>query len=102
VYIFGKHGRRSITFASRRCWPRHHVGIQAKAPHPNAARLFYDYFISREGMEILAKEGEFVTAKGLYPPIKDAEKVNAVAMDELDAAEYKKWAAEFRKLFAAR
>jgi hypothetical protein len=53
-------------------------------------------------MEILAKEGEFVTAKGLYPPIKDAEKVNAVAMDELDAAEYKKWAAEFRKLFSAR
>jgi hypothetical protein len=25
--------------------------------------------------------------------------VNAVAMDELDAPEYKKWAAEFRKLF---
>jgi iron(III) transport system substrate-binding protein len=103
VYIFGKEGAPlDYVRQPKMLADGHHVGIQAKAPHPNAARLFYDYFISREGMEILAKEGEFVTAKGLYPPIKDAEKVNAVAMDELDAAEYKKWAAEFRKLFAAR
>jgi len=80
----------------------HHVGVQAKAPHPNAARLFEDFFISREGLEILAKEGEFVTTKGLYPPIKDAEKITAVAMDELDDQEYKKWAAEFRKMFVTR
>jgi iron(III) transport system substrate-binding protein len=80
----------------------HHVGIQTKAPHPNAARLFQDFFISREGMEIMAKEGEFVTAKGVYPPIKDADKIQAVSMDELDQNEYKKWAAEFRKLFVSR
>jgi iron(III) transport system substrate-binding protein len=80
----------------------HQVGIQAKAPHPNAARLFQDFFISREGMQILAQEGEFVTAKGLYPPIKDAEKIKAVSMDELDRNEYKKWSAEMRKLFNPR
>ena len=50
----------------------------------------------------MAKEGEFVTAKGLYPPIKDAEKIKAISMHELDAAEYKKWAGEFRKLFVSR
>jgi len=52
--------------------------------------------------KILAKEGEFVTAKGLYPPIKDAEKIKAVSMDELDRDEYKKWSAEMRKLFIPR
>jgi hypothetical protein len=53
-------------------------------------------------MEIMAREGEFVTAKGVYPPIKDAEKIKAVSMDELDRDEYKKWAAEMRKLFISR
>lgn len=103
VHIFGKDGapldyaRLPMFFADG-----HNVGIQAKAPHPNAARLFEDFFISREGMQILAKEGEFVTAKGLYPPIKDAEKVKAVAMDEMDRKEYKKWAEQMRRLFVPR
>lgn len=102
VYIFGKEGAPlDYVRLPKMLADGHHVGIQAKAPHPNAARLFEDFFISREGMEILAKQGEFVTAKGLYPPIKDAEKVKAVPMDELDAKEYKKWATEFRKLFVA-
>src|SRR3972149_2085062 len=80
----------------------HQIGIPAKAPHPNAARLFEDFFISRESQEITAKEGEFVTAKGVFPPIKGAEKIKAVQMHELDRAEYKKWSGEFRKLFISR
>lgn len=103
VHIFGKDGAPlDYVRLPKMLADGHHVGIQAKAPHPNAARLFQDFFISREGMEIMAREGEFVTAKGLYPPIKDAEKIKAVAMDELDQNEYKKWAAEFRKLFLSR
>ena len=31
-------------------------GILAKAPHPNAAKLFHDWFMSREGMNISAFE----------------------------------------------
>ena len=53
-------------------------------------------------MQILAKEGEFVTAKGLYPPIKGAEQIKAVSMDEIDRAEYKKWSAELRKIFVTQ
>ena len=103
VHIFGKDGAPlDYVRLPRMLADSHQIGIHAKAPHPSAARLFEDFFISREGMEILAKEGEFVTAKGLYPPIKDAEKVKAVAMHELDAAEYKKWAGEFRKIFVTR
>ena len=103
VHIFGKDGAPlDYVRLPKMLADGHHVGIQASAPHPNAARLFQDFFISREGMEIMAKEGEFVTAKGVYPPIKDADKIKAVSMDELDQNEYRKWAAEFRKLFVSR
>jgi iron(III) transport system substrate-binding protein len=103
VYIFGKDGA-PLDYARLPSMlaDGHQIGIQAKAPHPNAARLFADFFISREGMEILAKEGEFVTAKGLYPPIKDADKIKVVEMDEMDRKEYKKWAEEMRRLFVPR
>lgn len=103
VYIFGKDGAPlDYVRMPKMLADGHNVGIQAKAPHPNAARLFEDFFISKEGMEILAREGEFVTAKGLYPPIKDADKIKAVSMDEIDRAEYKKWSAELRKLFVTQ
>jgi iron(III) transport system substrate-binding protein len=103
VHIFGKDGAPlDYVRLPKMLADGHQIGIQAKAPHPNAARLFEDFFISREGMEIMAKEGEFVTAKGVYPPIKDAEKINAVSMDELDRDEYKKWAGEMRKVFVSR
>lgn len=103
VHIFGKDGAPlDYVRLPKMLADGHHVGIQAKAPHPNAARLFEDFFISPEGMRILASEGEFVTAKGLYPPIKDAEKVKALDMDELSRDEYKKWSVEFRKLFVTR
>ena len=103
VYIMGKDGAPlDYVRLPRMLADSHQIGIQAKAPHPNAARLFEDFFISLEGQEIMAKEGEFVTAKGLYPPIKDADKIKAVSMHELDSAEYKKWASEFRKMFVSR
>ncbi|MDH4191147.1 MAG: extracellular solute-binding protein [Betaproteobacteria bacterium] len=103
VHIFGKEGAPlDYVRLPKMLADGHHVGIQAKAPHPNAARLFEDFFISAEGMKILAAEGEFVTAKGLYPPIKDADKVKALDMDELSRSEYKKWSADFRKLFVTR
>lgn len=103
VHIFGKDGAPlDYVRLPKMLADGHQIGIQAKAPHPNAARLFADFFISREGMEIMAREGEFVTAKGVYPPIKDADKINAVSMDELDRDEYRKWAAEMRKLFISK
>jgi len=103
VHIFGKDGAPlDYVRLPKMLADGHHVGIQAKAPHPSAARLFEDFFISPDGMRILAAEGEFVTAKGLYPPIKDADKIKAVEMNELSRSEYKKWATQFRKLFLKR
>ncbi len=80
----------------------HVAAISATAPHPNAAKLFENFLISKEGMEIQATQGEFVTAKGIYPPIKDAEKITLVMIDELSSEEFTKWAAQFRPLFVSR
>ena len=80
----------------------HAAAIAAKPVHPNAAKLFENFLISRQGMEIMAKQGEFVTAKGVYPPIKDADKIHMVAIDEMSSEEFTKWAAEFRPLFVAK
>jgi len=103
VYIMGKDGAPlDYVRLPKMLADSHQIGIQAKAPHPNAARLFEDFFISRAGQEIMAREGEFVTAKGVYPPIKGADKIQAIQMHELDRKQYKKWAGEFHKMFVSR
>lgn len=90
VHVFGKDGapldyaRISPVLAEA-----HHVAIGAKAPHPNAARLFVDVFTSRLGLLALAQAGEFVLVPGVYPPIKDADKLKIVMMEDLDEAELK-------------
>ena len=47
----------------------------------------------------MAKAGEFVTRKGIYPPLPDAQKIKLVEMDELDTGGFAEKRREFRKLF---
>ena len=47
----------------------------------------------------MAKFGEFVTRKGIYPPLPDADKIQTVEMDELDTAAYAEKRKEYRKIF---
>jgi iron(III) transport system substrate-binding protein len=77
----------------------HTIAVGAKAHNPNAAKLFVNSFISADGLRILAGEGEFVLVKGLYPPIKDADKLEIITMDDLTDEELKKWRGEFKKIF---
>jgi len=77
------------------------IGIAAKAPHPNAARLFVDYWLSKEAMKIMADQvGEYVLAPGVYPPIAGIDKAKVIPIRELSDEEIKKWGAEFKKIFA--
>src|SRR5438876_159824 len=80
----------------------HHVAISAKAPHPNAARLFVDVFTSRLGLLALAKAGEFVLVPGVYPPIKDADKLRIVLMDDLSEQDLKQFRDQIGTLFLKR
>jgi iron(III) transport system substrate-binding protein len=77
------------------------IGLTTKAPHPNAAKLYIDYFLGQESMEIMAKVGEFVNRRGVYPPISGAEQVVSrfVQMIEMSAEDYSRKKEEYRQTF---
>lgn len=76
------------------------IAITSKAPNPNAARLFVDYWLARKSMEMLARDvGEYVLAEGVYPPIDGMDKAKVIAIRELSDEEIQKWGAEFKKVF---
>jgi iron(III) transport system substrate-binding protein len=77
----------------------HYIGVDAKAARPNAAKAFIDFFLSEESMKIMARMGEFVTRKGVYPPLDGADKIQEIEMDELDAAGFAEKRKEYSKLF---
>ncbi len=77
----------------------HYAVLSNKAPHPNAGKAFIDYFLGDESMKILAKMGEFVNRKGIYPPLPDADKIQFVPMDDFSKNEYAEKRKEFQKLF---
>ncbi|HET9883787.1 MAG TPA: extracellular solute-binding protein [Candidatus Binatia bacterium] len=63
----------------------HFAVMSNKAPHPNAAKAFIDYYLDDESMKILAQSGEFANRKGIYPPLAGADKIQYVQMEVLDA-----------------
>ena len=79
------------------------MAIAAKAPPPNAARLFMDYWLSKDAMKILAeKVGEYVLAPGVFPPIAGIDKAKVIPIRELSDEEIDTWGEEFKKIFFAR
>ena len=76
------------------------IGVASKAPHPNAARAFVDYWLSKKAMDMLAKDvGEYVLAPGVFPPIDGIDKAKVIAIRELPDDEIQKWGAQFKKIF---
>jgi iron(III) transport system substrate-binding protein len=77
----------------------HYIGVDAKAARPNAAKAFIDFFLSEESMKTMARMGEFVTRKGIYPPLDGADKIQEIEMDELDTAGFAEKRKEYSILF---
>ena len=76
------------------------IGISAKAPNPNAARSFVDYWLSAGAGRILADDvGEYVLAPGVFPPIDGMDRARVIPIEELSDAEIARWAAEFKANF---
>ena len=73
------------------------VGVAARAPHPHAAVLFYDFEISEEGQKILAGREFVPTNKKVDTPL------NKIPMKFVDARvsldEYQKWEKLYEELF---
>lgn len=80
----------------------HAVALGAKAPHANAGKAFLDFFLGEEGLKIMAGVGEFITRKGIYPPLADADKIELVEMVDMDQKGYAEKMAEYRKIFLQR
>ena len=80
----------------------HAIALGAKPPHPNAGKAFMDFFLGEEGLKIMASVGEFVTRKGIYPPLPDADKIELVEMIDMDKQAYAEKMAEYRKIFLQR
>lgn len=76
------------------------IAVTSKAPHPNAARIFVDYWLSKKAMDMLAKDvGEYVLAPGVFPPIDGIDKAKVIAIRELSDDEIQKWGNQFKKIF---
>ena len=76
------------------------IAVTASASHPNAAKLFVDYWLSKDAMQMLAdKVGEYVLHPGVYPPIDGMDKAEVLPVRVLSDDEIRYWGGEFKKIF---
>lgn len=76
-----------------------YLTLNNKANRPNGGKAFIDFFLGDQSMRILAKMGEFVNRKGIYPPLPGANKIQSVEMDDFDAKEFAEKTQEYQKIF---
>ena len=79
------------------------VVIAAKAPHPNAAKLFYNYSVSKEGQTILRNRNRVSARVDVPPLVPDMEpkKLRLVPLDP-EIATMTKYNEEFQKVFGLK
>jgi len=76
------------------------IALAANAAEPNAARLFIDFWLSREAQEILANEvGEYVLHEGVYPPIEGIDQAQVLPLRTMSDEELEEWAQQFARIF---
>jgi iron(III) transport system substrate-binding protein len=73
------------------------VGVAAKAPHPNAALLFADFILSREGQEIIKSRNRVPSSTAVDSPL------NKFRYELIDPAimleDWDKWSALWSEIF---
>ena len=77
------------------------IAVGAKAPHPNAAKLFVDFMLSEEGQKIIVSFGRMPTRRGLSSAARGADKLNYVIDDISAGDDYNKNYQQFRTIFGA-
>ena len=77
------------------------IGVAAKAPHPNAAKLLVDFMLSEEGQRIIASFGRVPTRRAVPTNVQGLDKMNFV-VDEFSAGDdFNKSYEKFRITFGA-
>jgi len=73
------------------------IGVAARAPHPEAARLLADFILSREGQEIIKSRNRVPVSRAVDSPLNKFQYRlidPAIALDEWD-----KWSALWSSIF---
>jgi iron(III) transport system substrate-binding protein len=76
------------------------VGINRQAPHPNAARLFTDFFLGPEAQKLFGNLGEYV----FHPEVdhkfkKDVKDDQILVMKLPSNQELETWSKKFCEMF---
>ena len=77
------------------------VGLAAKAPHPNAARLYLDFMLSKEEQLILRSFNRSSARNDVEPLVPEMHhsKLKLVAIDPKVAEDLNRYANEFRDIY---
>ena len=79
------------------------IAVAARAPHPEAAKVFMDYWLSKPAMKTLAdKVGEYVLAPGVFPPIDGIDKAKVLPIRDLGDEEIRSWGEKFKDIFEVK
>ncbi len=81
------------------------IGINAKAPHPNAAKLFANFMLSTEGQKQLTTAGRIPVRKDVTsnpPGILQAFEGHKVVVSTMTSEEDEKWLKMFKDSFATQ
>jgi len=80
------------------------LGLVKDAPHPNAARLFIDFLLSKEGQEIIAEAGYYVPRRDIAAPIMKQvpAKMKVIPLPMSLASRYNEYFQTYRKLMGLK
>jgi iron(III) transport system substrate-binding protein len=100
AYMFGQKGAPlDYVRLGKMMGDGHYLKLGSKSPHPNAGKALIDFFLGQESMSLIAKLGEFVNRKGVYPPLPDADKIQFVQMVRLDSKQFAEKKKEYQQIF---
>jgi iron(III) transport system substrate-binding protein len=76
------------------------MAISASAKNPNAAKLFMDFWLTKQAMTKLSAEvGEYVLTPGVFPPIDGMNQAKVIPIRTLSDEEISSYGAKFKKIF---
>ncbi|MFN3369170.1 MAG: ABC transporter substrate-binding protein [Thermus sp.] len=76
------------------------IALVQNPARPNAARLFVDFWLSREAQGILAEQvGEYTLLRGTLPPIPEISRATVRPVRDLSDEELSRWSQVFSRIF---
>ena len=79
----------------------HVLAVSSHAPHPNTARLFLDYAVSKKGQLIIQEHGSMSSRPDIPPPAPqlDQSKLKLHYVDPALADDYSRYHKEYQEIF---